>query len=69
MSNVRKIDTTQCQTFKDIFAKLWSITCNSCTFQRLDIIYNSYSPVPNNSGGEGEGVVIKGGCDRQPKYQ
>ena len=42
MSNVRKMDTTQCQTFKNILAKLWSIIYNSCTFQRLDIIYNSY---------------------------
>ena len=42
MSNVRKINATQCQIFKDILAKLWSIIFNSCTFQRLDIIYDSY---------------------------
>ena len=42
MSNVRKVNTTQCQIFKDILAKLWSIIYNSCTFQRLDIIYDSY---------------------------
>ena len=44
VSNPRKIDTTQCQIFKDILAKLWSISIiyNSCTFQRLDIIYDSY---------------------------
>ena len=42
MPNVRKINTTQCQIFKDILAKLWSIIYNSCNFQRLDIIYDSY---------------------------
>ena len=42
MSNVRKINTTQCQIFKGILEKLWSIIYNSCTFQRLDIIYDSY---------------------------
>ena len=42
MSNVRKIDTTQCQIFKDILAKLWSIIYNSCTFRCLDITYDSY---------------------------
>ena len=42
MSIVRKINTTQCQIFKDILEKLWSIIYNSCTFQRLDIIYDSY---------------------------
>ena len=39
MSNVRKVNTTQCQIFKDMLAKLWSIIYNSCTFQGLDIIY------------------------------
>ena len=42
MLNVRKINATQCQISKDILAKLWSIIYNSCTFQRLDIIYDSY---------------------------
>ena len=42
MSNDRKINTTRCQIFKDISAKLWSIIYNSCTFQRLGIIYDSY---------------------------
>ena len=42
MSNVRKINTTQYQIFKDILAKLWSIIYNSRTFQHLDIIYDSY---------------------------
>ena len=41
MSNVRKINAIQCQIFKDILAKLWSTIYNSCTFQRLDIIYDS----------------------------
>ena len=41
MSNVRKINTTQCQIFKDILAKLWCIINNWCTFQRLDLIYDS----------------------------
>ena len=43
MSNVRKIDTTQCQIFNDILAKPWSIIYNLCTFQRLDTIYDSHS--------------------------
>ena len=42
MSNVRKINATQRQIFKNILAKLWSIIYNSCTFQRLDIICDSY---------------------------
>ena len=42
MLNARKINTTQCQIFKEILAKLWSIIYNSCTFQGLDIIYDSY---------------------------
>ena len=42
MSNFRKINTKQCQIFKDILAKLWSIIYNSCTFQSLDKIYDSY---------------------------
>ena len=42
MSNVRKINATQRQILKNILAKLWSIIYNSCTFQRLDIIYDSY---------------------------
>ena len=42
MSNVRKINATQCQIFKDLLVKLWSIIYNLCAFQRLDIIYDSY---------------------------
>ena len=42
MSNVRKINTTQCQILKEITAKVWSITYNSCSLQRLDKIYDSY---------------------------
>ena len=42
MSNFRKIDTTQCQIFKDILVKLWGIIYNSYTFQCLDIIYDRY---------------------------
>ena len=42
MSNVRKINTAQCQMFKNILAKPLSIIYNSCTYQRLDIIYDSY---------------------------
>ena len=48
VSNLRKIDTTQCQIFKDILAKLWSISIiyNSCTFhfycfeRIMDTIWN-----------------------------
>ena len=42
ISNVRNISATQCQIFKDILVRLWSIIYNSCTFQRFDIIYDSY---------------------------
>ena len=42
MSNVRKINTTQCQILKGILAKLWNIIYNLCAFQRFDIIYDSY---------------------------
>ena len=42
MSNVRKINAKQCQIFKDVLGKLSSIIYNSCTFQRRDIICDSY---------------------------
>ena len=42
VSNVRTIDTAQCQIFKDVLLTLWSIIYNLWTFHRLDIIYDSY---------------------------
>ena len=43
MSNVRTIDTAQCQIFKDILLTLcYGVYNFLCTFHSLDIIYDSY---------------------------
>ena len=41
-NELRKVNRLECRTFEDMFKQVWNMSFNSCNYQRMDVVYDSY---------------------------